>query len=109
MNAQLEEVDVEIPDVSVRKALEAKARYIESARKLDELGKPEPSPFVQDNLNDLVSKFLQKDSESTMRLNTSLGQFGEEILGETFMEKSRQSQATDARKSEIGMVPKHPD
>ena len=41
-------------------------------------------PFQVENLDQLVQKFLHKDTESTIRLNSSLGNFGDEILGETF-------------------------
>ena len=62
---------------------------------------------------------MSKDSESTIRLNTSMGQVGDDILGSTFMRSGREagdgdvglsrrfSTATiekDPRKAEIGLV-----
>ena len=44
-------------------------------------------PFQLENLDLLVQKFLHKDTQSTIHLNTSLGNLGDEILGNTFAEE----------------------
>jgi len=61
-------------------------KYLESARRLDKANRDkfENSLFQPENLDLLVQKFLHKDTESTIRLNSSLGQVGDDILGETF-------------------------
>ena len=60
-------------------------RYLESARRLDRMQKEEVAvPFQPENLDFLIQNFVHRDTESTIRLNSSLGQFGEEILGDTF-------------------------
>ena len=70
------------------KRLEAQEkRYLESARRLDKSQRDRTEsvmPFQMENLDLLVQKFLHKDTESTIHLNTSLGNLGDEILGNTF-------------------------
>ena len=46
-----------------------------------------------ENLDQLVQKFLHKDTESTIHLNTSLGQIGDEILGKTFTQDQQQQKS----------------
>ena len=58
---------------------------------------------------------MSKDSDSTIRLNTSLGREGDEILGSTFMQSHREGDGPtfgissltiekDPRRAEIGLV-----
>ena len=44
----------------------------------------------------LVQKFLHKDTESTIHLNTSLGNLGDEILGKTFAQEKSMRNSMDA-------------
>ena len=61
---------------------------MESARRLDKTQRDRNNeskmPFQPENLSFLVQKFLHKDTESTIRMNSSLGQIGDDILGDTF-------------------------
>ena len=41
-----------------------------------------------------MQKFLSKDSESTMRLNTSLGNVADEILGSSFLRSGGDADAS---------------
>ena len=61
-------------DSPVRSSLQpafAQEKYRESAKRLDK--PPGSTVFQQDNLQDLVQKFLCKDTETSINLNTSLG------------------------------------
>ena len=76
-----------------RKLEAQEKRYLESASKLYRGGdagnhkRISSLAFHPDNLDLLVQKFLHKDTESTIKLNSSLGNFGEEILGDTFRQE----------------------
>ena len=77
----------------VTKRLEGQEkRYLESAKRLDKTNRDRTDtssmiPFKAENLDALVQKFLNKDTESTIRLNSSLGHFGDELLGDTFRQE----------------------
>ena len=43
-----------------------------------------------------MQKFLHKDTESTIHLNTSLGNLGDEILGKTFAQEKSMRNSMDA-------------
>ena len=51
----------------------AQEKYLESARRLDKPPGSTNTVFQPDNIQDLVQKFLYKDTETSINLNTSLG------------------------------------
>ncbi len=74
-------------DWTARRREAQEKRYLASARRLDKKDRKEPklmASFHPDNMDALVQKFLSKDTESTIRMNSSLGQIGDDILGSTF-------------------------
>ena len=97
-------------------------RYVDGALKLSVSqrdsqpqleGTARGQPAAAENLDNLVQNFLNKDTESTIRLNSSLGQFGDEILGDTFQREQsyRTSVATDQNqeKTSIGVFGRKSD
>lgn len=89
------------------KRLEAQEkRYLESARRLDKNQRADRvdsvMPFQMENLDLLVQKFMHKDTESTIHLNTSLGNLGDEILGNTFTKESKSNK--NSMDADIGVI-----
>ena len=48
-------------------------------------------------MQDLVQKFLNKDTEASINLNTSCGQIGANVLGDTFQPEDESMQSIAAR------------
>ena len=97
-------------------ALGSEQRYLSSAKRLEGLreDRKDTMPFNFENLDFLVQKFLHKDTQSTIRLNSSLGHFGDEILGDTFQKEDSRRESivttgSDKVRREIGVVTRQSD